>query len=152
MRGGGSVLLVSCSPPPGQLTCIPPTETALLCYCRDIQGVLSGVRLPVGGSQWEGVAVLLSWPALPSPQTAMGMDGKRASLLLSLSHNIDEGWDPASPAMAVCEWEVQESSGCSAYEAVSQLVFCTHWNPEEVSSNATEGVNLPTKQGKAGQE
>ena len=38
--------------------------------------------------------------------------------------------------MTICEWETQESRGCSVPRGwVFQLVFCISWNPEEVGSN-----------------
>jgi hypothetical protein len=44
--------------------------------------------------------------------------------------------------MASCEQKVHESSSSPvSQEWVSQLVFCICWNPEEVGSNAHEGMD-----------
>lgn len=55
--------------------------------------------------------------------------------------------------MAGCEWKVQASRSCSVSEAVlTQMVFSRHWNPEEVGSNAREGMGVLPRRGQEGRE
>jgi hypothetical protein len=58
-----------------------------------------------------------------------------------------------SLTMSSCEWEVQDSSSCSVPQSwVSQLVICVSWNPKDVGSNASEGMDVLAKWGQAGEE
>lgn len=51
------------------------------------------------------------------------------------------GWGLANPTMVDYEQKVQESSDCSV-PWITQLVFSMHQNPDDVGSNASEGVDL----------
>ena len=55
------------------------------------------------------------------------------------------GCGPVNPTMAGCEWKVHKSSSCSMRLDVS-LVFSVCWNPEDVGSKPSEGMNLLARQ------
>lgn len=59
---------------------------------------------------------------------------------LSLSLEWLPGWCQGSPAMAVHQWTVQESSSCSG-GWMSWLVLSIHQNPKEAGSNVSEGMD-----------
>ena len=49
--------------------------------------------------------------------------------------------------------KARESSSCSVPQGwVSQLLFCISWNPEEIGSNASEGMDVLAKWGQGGVE
>lgn len=50
------------------------------------------------------------------------------------------GCGPASPAMAIYQWKVQESSSCLFHDA--GCLSSVYPNPEETDCNASEGIDL----------
>lgn len=55
------------------------------------------------------------------------------------------GCAPASPTVAVYQWKVQGSIVSCSQGLMSQLVFSVCWSPEEIESNAREGMGLLAK-------